>query len=207
MNSDIALQILNSENPYRVAAIQRAFPHISFDRFNALYNMNLESIDKYGVSFSPYRIYQTAALINTHTHLFPRFSHTDGLQPEYIASAYKFIVVLHNLHKITSRLISSINLDPLYADILRKNKDYHHSGYSLMQATSDDLLHMSANALYICESLNVIAEEHDYLTIIVDLLPTYSLNKQWLLFSHTTYAELSQYKDIPTFFIERIFKN
>lgn len=195
-------------HPYKMKVIQEHFPLENDATHVALYNLDLESIDRYGVAMSPVKLYESVALTSELVKDFPEFSESDTmLKLEYIRSAYIFVSVLHNIHKITGKLIFMANLNPLYRIIIGSSKEERHMGYSIIQITPTVMKKLYTNALQICRSLNSVATEKDYLELITILQHTYSLEQIWLLFTKVEYDEFKVFNEIPPMFLSTLLED
>lgn len=193
---------------YRLGIIRQRFPDESDYFHHELVSLHLEQIDRYGVAMSPLTLYKSVELINKFSKDFPEFRTSDGLlKPDYIKSVYVFITVLHNLHKITSKLIFTSNINKLYAVVLDSHKSEHPMGYSILNIQEPQMKMLTLNALQICQIIRKPATETNYLEIIIALQTEFTLTEQWLMFTKIAYNDFRNFQEIPKVFLNTILED
>lgn len=205
MKNESPFESVVVDNLYKLEAIREFYPAENDETILALYNLDLEKIDKYGVGFSVHKTAYISTVINRAVDVFPQFKRSEEmLEPEYMRSAYMLVVVLHNIHKVTYPLISHNNLNQLYAEVLFRHNSKDNVGHSIVNMSDDDMLKVALNALTICERLGRVADETDYLNVIINLQKHYNLHSQWLVFTKASYSLFDNFEEVPQSYIEAL---
>jgi hypothetical protein len=195
---------------HKLSLIRSAFPFNQDSYHMEIYNLNLESVENYGIMMPIQKIYDYTRIINSLNSEFPNLIKEGSIEPEYVRSAYIFISIIHNLHKVNSKLISTqdfYHVNSLYKPILGKLERFDSKGYSMSLIDEKEIRMTAANALSISTRIKAPASESTYLEIILALQEKFDVEEQWKLLTRFPYEQIIELDTIPSIYLDKLLED